>query len=64
MNAVRIRKENQVYSTEAKRALSLFNYEEKVCCAASSPLPTNAEQSCEWISPHSITAMAIGPCRK
>jgi len=29
MNAVRIRKENQVYSAEEKRALSLFNYEEK-----------------------------------
>jgi len=29
MNAVRIRKENQVYSAEEKRALALFNYEEK-----------------------------------
>jgi len=29
MNAVRVRKENQVYSAEEKRALSLFNYEEK-----------------------------------
>jgi hypothetical protein len=29
MNAVRIRKENQVYSAEEKRALSLLNYEEK-----------------------------------
>jgi len=29
MNAVRIRKENQVYSAEEKRALTLFNYEEK-----------------------------------
>ena len=28
MNAVRIRKENQVYSAEEKRALALFNYEE------------------------------------
>jgi len=29
MNAVRMRKENQVYSAEEKRALALFNYEEK-----------------------------------
>ncbi len=29
MNAIRIRKENQVYSAEEKRALALFNYEEK-----------------------------------
>ena len=29
MNAVRIRKENQVYSAEEKRALALYNYEEK-----------------------------------
>ncbi|KAL8106167.1 hypothetical protein AgCh_029830 [Apium graveolens] len=29
MNAVRIRKENQVYSAEDKRALAMFNYEEK-----------------------------------
>lgn len=28
MNAVRLRKENQVYSAEEKRALALFNYEE------------------------------------
>jgi len=29
MNAVRLRKENQVYSAEEKRALAMFNYEEK-----------------------------------
>jgi hypothetical protein len=29
MNAIRIRKENQVYSAEEKRALALYNYEEK-----------------------------------
>ncbi|KAI8014282.1 NKAP family protein [Camellia lanceoleosa] len=29
MNAIRIRKENQVYSAEDKRALTMFNYEEK-----------------------------------
>ena len=29
MNAVRIRKENQIYSAEEKRALMMFNYEEK-----------------------------------
>jgi len=29
MNAVRIRKENQVYSAEEKRALALYNFEEK-----------------------------------
>ena len=29
MNAVRLRKENQIYSAEEKRALALFNYEEK-----------------------------------
>ena len=29
MNAVRIRKENQIYSAEEKRALQLFNHEEK-----------------------------------
>ena len=29
MNAVRLRKENQVYSAEEKRALALINYEEK-----------------------------------
>lgn len=29
MNAVRIRKENQVYSAEEKRALALINFEEK-----------------------------------
>ncbi|KAG6434967.1 hypothetical protein SASPL_106612 [Salvia splendens] len=29
MNAIRIRKENQVYSAEDKRALAMFNYEEK-----------------------------------
>ena len=29
MNAIRVRKENQVYSVEEKRALAMFNYEEK-----------------------------------
>jgi len=29
MNAIRIRKENQIYSAEEKRALSLLNFEEK-----------------------------------
>merc|ERR1719510_948865 len=29
MNAVRIRKENQVYSAEEKKALALYNFEEK-----------------------------------
>jgi len=29
MNAVRIRKEMQIYSAEEKRALALFNYEER-----------------------------------
>jgi len=29
MNAIRIRKENQVYSAEEKRALSLLNFEER-----------------------------------
>nr|VDC61006.1 unnamed protein product [Brassica rapa] len=29
MNAISIRKENQVYSAEDKRALAMFNYEEK-----------------------------------
>jgi hypothetical protein len=29
MNAVRLRKENQIYSAEEKKALALFNYEEK-----------------------------------
>ncbi|CAK9139802.1 unnamed protein product [Ilex paraguariensis] len=29
MNAIRIRKENQAYSAEDKRALAMFNYEEK-----------------------------------
>jgi hypothetical protein len=29
MNAIRIRKENQVYSAEDKRALAMFNYEER-----------------------------------
>lgn len=29
MNAVRIRKENQVISAEEQRALSAFNYEQK-----------------------------------
>ena len=29
MNAVRVRKENQIYSAEEKRALAMFNYEEK-----------------------------------
>lgn len=29
MNAIRIRKENQVYSAEEKRALALINHEEK-----------------------------------
>ena len=29
MNAVRMRKENQVYSAEEKRALALFNYEQQ-----------------------------------
>ncbi|KAL1327254.1 hypothetical protein AAHE18_13G288400 [Arachis hypogaea] len=29
MNAIRIKKENQVYSAEDKRALAMFNYEEK-----------------------------------
>ncbi|KAK7393451.1 hypothetical protein VNO78_22007 [Psophocarpus tetragonolobus] len=29
MNAIRIRKENQVYSAEDNRALAMFNYEEK-----------------------------------
>ena len=29
MNAVRIRKENQVYSAEEKRALALITFEEK-----------------------------------
>jgi len=30
MNAVRIRKENQIYSAEEKRALMMYNYEEKM----------------------------------
>ena len=29
MNAVRMRKENQIYSAEEKRALALFNFEER-----------------------------------
>ena len=29
MNAVRMRKEGQIYSAEEKRALAMFNYEEK-----------------------------------
>uniref|UniRef100_A0A7S0VEL1 NF-kappa-B-activating protein C-terminal domain-containing protein n=1 Tax=Hemiselmis tepida TaxID=464990 RepID=A0A7S0VEL1_9CRYP len=29
MNAVRVRKENQIYSAEEKRALALFNFEER-----------------------------------
>jgi predicted RNA-binding protein with RPS1 domain len=29
MNAVRVRKENQIYTAEEKRALQMFNYEEK-----------------------------------
>jgi len=29
MNAIRIRKENQVYSAEEQRALSMYNYEER-----------------------------------
>merc|ERR1712193_68042 len=29
MNAVRIRKENQIYSAEEKRALAMYNFEEK-----------------------------------
>lgn len=29
MNAVRIRKENQVYSAEEQRALAMYNYEER-----------------------------------
>ncbi|KAF5939387.1 hypothetical protein HYC85_023646 [Camellia sinensis] len=29
MNAIRIRKENQVYRVQDKRALAMFNYEEK-----------------------------------
>jgi len=29
MNAVRLRKENQVYSAEEQRALAMFNFEEK-----------------------------------
>ena len=29
MNAIRIRKENQVYSAEEKRALAMLNFEEK-----------------------------------
>ena len=30
MNAVRIRKENQIYSAEEKRALLMYNHEEKM----------------------------------
>lgn len=30
MNAVRMRKENQVISAEEKRALAVFNFEEKL----------------------------------
>lgn len=29
MNAIRIRKENQVYSAEEQRALAMLNYEER-----------------------------------
>lgn len=29
MNAVRIRKESQIYSAEEKRLLSIYNFEEK-----------------------------------
>ena len=29
MNAIRIRKENQVYSAEEQRALAMINYEER-----------------------------------
>ena len=37
MNAVRIRKENQIYSAEEKRALQLFNHEEKQARPSSTP---------------------------
>ena len=37
MNAVRIRKENQIYSAEEKRALQLFNHEEKQARPPSTP---------------------------
>lgn len=30
MTAVRLRKENEVYSAEEKRALAVFNYEQKI----------------------------------
>ena len=29
MNAVRVRKENQVYTADEKRALALYNFEQK-----------------------------------
>ena len=29
MEAVRLRKENQIYSADEKRALAMFNYEER-----------------------------------
>ena len=29
MNAIRIRKENQIYSAEERRALTMVNYEER-----------------------------------
>ena len=32
MNGIHLRKENQVYSAEDKRALAMFNYEEKAKC--------------------------------
>jgi len=34
MNAVRLRKENQVYNAEEQRALAMYNYEEKAASEA------------------------------
>ena len=55
MNAVRMRKENQVYSAEEKRALAMFNYEEKqkresqVMAMPTMAIPTMAWLYLPWL---------------
>ena len=45
MNAIRIRKENQVYSAEEKAALAMINYEEKAVREQKAPAPASAPDS-------------------
>ena len=56
MNAIRIRKESQIYSAEEKRALALLNFEEKD--AKEKKLMAEFRK---YLSEHGAAAAGAGP---